>query len=184
MAGRLAALSALTTIAVLGIGTAAPSGAAPPSGGPADPRAVQIGGEGADGAMLGGYFIVIDVAVGPDGQLLANGILNAALIGPPGSLQRRVSQPITLPIDRGASVSNCYLLQLFIGPADIALAGESVHVGRSNFITDVREGPGSRLLMPLCGMTELLPDADSITLRDALNEVIGLLAVAASADAR
>lgn len=138
-----------------------------------------MGGKAANGAMVGGYLIVSDFTVGPAGQLLANGTLTAALTGPPGSVQRRVSQPVTVPVDRGASVSTCYLLQLFLGPADLSLGGEAVHLGRSNFITDLWEGPGSQLLMPLCGITELLPAADSVTLRDALNDVIRHLAAAA-----
>ena len=183
MARRLAALTALTAAAVLGISTAGPAPAAP-AGGPEDPRSVLMGGRAAGGAMMGGYLIVTDFTVGPAGQVLANGTLNAALTGPPGSVQRRVSQPVTIPIDRGASVSTCYMLQLFVGPADVPLAGEQVHLGRSNFITELREGPGSRLLMPLCGIRDLLPTADSVTLRDALNDVIRHLAVAAGADVR
>ena len=141
MARTLAALTALAAAVVLGIGTAGPAAAAP-AGGPEDPRSVLMGGRAAGGAMMGGYLIVTDFTVGPAGQVLANGTLNAALTGPPGSVQRRVSQPVTIPIDRGASVSTCYLLQLFVGPADMSFAGEQVHLDRSNFITELREGPG------------------------------------------
>ena len=183
MARTLAALTALAAAVVLGIGTAGPAAAAP-AGGPEDPRSVLMGGRAAGGAMMSGYLIVTDFTVGPAGQVLANGTLDAALTGPPGSVQRRVSQPVTIPIDRGASVSTCYMLQLFVGPADVSFAGEQVHLDRSNFITELREGPGSRLLMPLCGIRDLLPTADSVTLRDALNDVVRLLGAAAAADAR
>jgi hypothetical protein len=178
---RRLALTAVTAAAVLGLVTPAPASAAP-AGGPNDPRAALIGGRSADGAMMGGYLIVTGFTLGPAGELLANGTLNAALTGPAGSVQRRASQPVTLPVDRGASNSTCYQLNLYLGPGDATVDGSPVRLDRSNFLIELLEGPGSRLLMPLCGIRDLLPAADTATLRDALNDVVRVLSIAADTD--
>lgn len=174
MSRHPAAVIIFSAAAVLGLAAAGPSAAAPD-----DPRSVMVGGQAGDGAMMGGQFVVTDITIGPAGQLLAHGTVSAALTGPPGSTQRRLRAPMTLPVDRGASVGHCRNLDLYLGPGDVTMAGVPVRVDRTDFNIPLQKGPGSRLMMPLCAVADLLPSDDTIGLRDALNQVFDLLGAAA-----
>lgn len=142
---------------------------------PDDTRAVVVGGQAANGAMLGGHFTPTRIDVTPAGQLVATGTLDAALTGPPGSTQVRAIEAVTLPVDRGASVGNCRMLDLYIGSGDVTVNRLPVHVDRTDLNVTFAKGPGSRLMMPLCAVADLLPSDDTVGLRNALNQVLDLM---------
>lgn len=164
----------LAAAAALALTTAGPAQAAPSDNGPGAPTAIMTG-EASDGAFLGGTFAPSRVVLDPAGHLMAVGMATASLTGPPGSVQRRFQQSVSVPINRAATQSTCEALDLVLGPADTEMNGQPVHMDWTDFNITKRQGPGSRLQVPLCGFSRLLPsDAGDAGLVDPLNEIIAL----------
>lgn len=150
--------------------TAAPAAAAPTT--------VLMDGMAGDNVFLNAVFTANRFSLDPTGHLIVDGTLRGTITGPPGTLQKAVDQPVVLPIDRGASAANCWAIDLAVGPADQNLAGFPIHLDRSNLHVGVKQGPGSRLRMPMCAFAQALPDdgAGPAQLTNPLNEVLALRA--------
>ena len=164
---------ATAAVAALGV-TAAPSAAAP--GSTPTPSTAVITGMTQSGGMLTGYFTATDFAVGPDGQLLVNGMLNGS-ISTLGRLQSGVSQPMTLPVDRQNSATTCRMLNLAIGPGDTSAGGDPLHLKQTELTIMHQQGPGSRLVVPFCDAARRLrgPNLDPAVLVP-LNQIVHLVA--------
>ncbi len=165
---------AAAAAAVFGLATTAPSTAAP--GSTPTPSTTVITGMSGSGAMFGGYFTATDFAIEPAGRLVVNGILNGRLSAP-GRLQTGVSQPVTLLVDRQNSSTTCRMLNLAIGPGDTSAGGDPLHLKQAELTIMQKQGPGSRLLVPLCDAARRLrgPVLDPAVLVP-LNQIVQLVA--------
>ena len=70
------------------------------------------------------------------------------------------------------------MVDLAVGPRDVTLAGTPLHVDQTRVNISMPEGPGSRLMVPLCAAGELMngPRAQANPgLRDLLNQMLILL---------
>lgn len=165
---------AAAAAAAIGVLTSAPAAGAP--GSTPTPATTVITGMTDSGALLDGYFTATDFAIGPAGQLIVNGILNGRLSAP-GRLQAGVSQPVALPVDRQESSTTCRMLNLAIGPGETSAGGDPLHLKQGELTIMQSQGPGSRLLMPLCDAGRRLrgPVLDPAVLVP-LNEIVRLVA--------
>lgn len=166
---RAAAMFGLTAT-LIATASAAVAGAAPTT---------LVGGVGGDDTFLNGEFAPARFHPDPAGYLVVDGHLTGTVTGPPGTTQKTVDQPVTLPIDRGASTGTCWMIDLAMGPADQTLAGFPIHLDRTNLHIEAKQGLGSRLRVPMCAFAEALPDdaADSAQLSGILNHILELRAV-------
>lgn len=142
-----------------------------------NPAAAGATGISGQGLAFGGTFTIMNVALDPAGRLLANGNLNGALMAP-GSLQTPVHIQTTLPVDLGQTNANCSMLNLAVGPADPSPA---VHLDQTVLNVTLADGPGSRLRVPLCTITDVIRrpgGADNAEVAAVLNGILDLLKAA------
>lgn len=140
------------------------------------PATMDITGRAADGGMLGGYFEPAHFVVAPDGHLVADGAAWGS-VSRPGALQTKVDEQITLPVDWGQATATCRMMDLAVGPADLPMAATTMHVDQMVLNVSMPQGPGSRLLLPLCAMGNLLKQRplDEAQLATVLNAILALL---------
>lgn len=163
-------VAATAVTAVVGMATAAPAGAAPAT--------AIIAGEGTGTEVfVNGHFTIGRFGVDSSGHLLADGTLRGEITGPPGSTQKKIDLPIAIPVDRWASSGNCAMTDLALGPLHHDLAGYPVRLDRTNLHIEVRDGPGSRLLLPLCELDDVVRNdaADDARVAVVLNHMAWLL---------
>ncbi len=167
-------LLTITAVAAAMLCSVAPSTADPGSS-PTRSTTV-ITGVTDSGAMFTGYFTATNFGMDPGGQLIVNGMLNGRLSAP-GRLQAGVSQPITLPVDRQQSATNCLVFNLAIGPGDTGAGGDTLHLKQTEWTLMAGQGPGSRLVMPSCEIARRLrgPTVDPAVVVP-LNEIVRLVA--------
>lgn len=163
-------------MSVVGLVPAAPSMALPL--GEKGPAALKVSAHTADyNSILGGTFTVADVDLNPAGDLVATGSL-IGTVTRPGALHSEVDEHLTLPVDLGQSTATCRALNLAIGPGDLIVAGEPMHMEQTPLNISMQQGPGSRLVIPLCAAGNLIkgnrPTA-SPELRDVLDQILTLL---------
>lgn len=166
---RTAVVSGLT-LALIAAGSTTVAAAAPTT---------IVAGMAGDDVFLNGDFAPARFHPDPAGYLVVDGQLTGTVTGPPGTMQKKVDQPVTLPIDRGASTGSCWMIDLAMGPADRNVAGMPIHLDRANVHIEVKQGPGSRLRTPMCAFAEALPDdsADTAQLSAILNHILDLRAI-------
>lgn len=163
----LRAAAVLCTAGLIGMGVVGPAAAATPA-------SAEITGLSDDHTFLGGTFAPSDFAVDPAGRLIVNGRLSAS-VSRRGSLQTKIDERITMPVDRAASTATCWQLNMAMGPVDLSSAG--VRLDRANLIIEMKQGPGTRLLMPMCAFADQIKDAaipDS-GLLPVLNQILAYL---------
>lgn len=163
-------------MSVVSLVPAAPSGALPL--GEQGPAAIKVSAHTAGyTAILGGTYTLVDFDLNPAGDLVTRGTL-VGTVTRAGALQSEVTQEITVPVDLGQSTATCRTLNLAIGPADLVVAGEPTHIDQMPLNVSMQQGPGSRLVIPLCTAENLIkgnrPTA-SPELSDALDQVLVLL---------
>jgi hypothetical protein len=105
-------------------------------------------------------------------------VTTGSLIGTvtrPGALPSAVNEQLTVPIDLGQSTATCRTLDMAIGPTDLIAAGEPMHMDQMPVNVSMQQGPGTRLLNPLCTAENLIKGNQPVAspeLRDALDQVL------------
>lgn len=159
---------------MIGVSTVAPAAALPPT--EHGPATMNITGRTANGGMMGGYFLPAQFGFSPDGHLVATGAAWGS-VSRPGALQTKVDEQTTLPVDWGQTTATCHMMDLAVGPADVPMGGTTVRVDQMVLNVSMPQGPGSRLLLPLCTMNSLLKGhpINEAQLGDVLNDILALL---------
>lgn len=167
-------LSALLGL-VAAIAVAAPTAALPPT--EKGPAWVSVTGLAGNGAFLTGRFQPRHFGLDPRGGLVASGSLTGTL-SRSGALQTSVDQQITLPVDRQPSTGSCRMINIAVGPADLGVSEVPLHMDQAIVNISMPQGPGSRLLVPLCAAGDALkqpPAQGDPILRELLNQMLSLL---------
>lgn len=141
------------------------------------PAVEPVSGLAADGALLTGYFKPNHFAVDQNGNLSAIGSLTGT-VSRSGAMQSRVDQQITLPVDRQPTAGGCRMVDVAVGPEDLNVAGESMHMDEAMVNISTAQGPGSRLEVPMCTAGELMkgpPAQTNPALAAVLNQMLALL---------
>ncbi len=165
---------ALTAIVAAAVMTAYPARALPP--GETGPSTVLLTGLAGDGATLYGRFRP-DHFTGSPAGMSVDGVLTGTLTRT-GAVQTHFTQPLVLPVDRGQSDGTCQFINIALGPRDVGVAGDGVHIDQMVFNVSWAQGPGSRLDVPLCQAELLLRGAPADTnagLAGVLNQMLSLL---------
>lgn len=156
------------------LGPAVPASALPP--GEKGPSTMMVTGLAPDGATLYGRFRPEHFADSPAGMSV-DGLLTGTL-SRAGALQTRFSQQIVLPVDRGQTEATCRFVNIALGPEDPIVAGNDVHIDQMLLNISAPQGPGSRLVVPLCQAELLLrddPARSDPSLTAVFNEMLSLL---------
>ena len=164
----------MTAIVGLAAMTSGPANALPP--GETGPSSVMLTGLASDGATLYGRFRP-NHFTGSAAGMSVDGVLTGTL-SRAGALQTHFTQPLVLPINRGQSDGTCQLINIALGPKDVSVAAEDVHVDQMMFNVSWAQGPGSRLDVPLCQAELLLRGAPADTnqpLAGVLDQILSLL---------
>ena len=159
-----------TAVALAASPTALPSGET-------GPETQPINGIAPDGALLAATFEPRHFDLDQDGNLIVAGRITG-MVTHAGSPPVNVDQQVVLPVDRRLTTANCDLADIAVGPQDATLAGEPLHLDQVTVNISMPQGPGSRLMVPLCAAGEMLKDPSAQAnpgLRDVFNQMLGLL---------
>lgn len=164
----------MTATVVTASPPAVPVSALPP--GETGPSTVLLTGLASDAAIMYGRFRP-DHFTGTSAGMSVDGILTGTL-SRAGAVQTHFTQPLVLPVDRGQSDGTCRFFNIALGPQDVGVTGEEVHIDQMMFNISWPQGPGSLLDVPLCQTAALLrgdPAQTNAALAGVLNQMLGLL---------